>query len=155
MRSISKLQRLLLCAGLVLIVAALVGLPKYRAYREMQDLKAAFQVLTDVKNWPDDAVLKINGQELEPAEADRVRDAVEKLQFDGRFDEERWTTMHFTGSGMMEDGGDLWVTGKNVMWHLEASHDGSYVYQTQAGFAMTNGQELVRVLADLQEAYQK
>ena len=155
MKSLPKLQKILLIAGVVLLVAALIAAPKYWDYCEMRALKAEFDRFVDVENWPEGTEIRFYNHDLEGADAARVREAVAKLRFDGRFDEERWFDLHFIGTGMIGDGGGFWIFGKTFAWHFEVSADGSYVYQTKDRYAMTNGQELQQVLAELKVKYLK
>ncbi len=155
MNGLSKLQKVLLCAGVALIIAALIGAPKFWDYCEMRALKAEFDRFVDVENWPEGTTIRFYNHDLEDTDAARVREAVAKLQFDGRFDEDRWFDLHFIGTGMIGDGGGFWISGKTFAWHFEVSADGSYVYQTKDRYAMTNGQELQQVLAELKVKYLK
>ncbi len=155
-KRLSKLQPVALCVGLVLIVAALFGAPKYWDYCEMQTLKAEFERFVDVENWPKTAYVKLNSHEIAEEDFARVKAAVAKLQFDGKADWDRWMNIHFTGTGMVGGSGSFFVWAQDadfLGYHMEVSIDGSYAYDTHWEFAASNGQALAVLLQELKVKY--
>ena len=53
MKPLPKLQKILLWVGVALIIAALIGAPKFWDCCEMRALKAEFDRFVDVENWPE------------------------------------------------------------------------------------------------------
>ena len=156
MKSLPKLQKILLIAGVVLVVAALIAAPKYWDYCELQALKAEFDRFVDVENWPDSAYVKLNSNKIEDADLDRVKAAIAELQFDGKSDWDRWMDIHFMGDRMLPDAGSFFVLAQDIAfpaYHIEVSIDGIYLYDTHWEFAASNGQELARLLEELQVKY--
>ena len=157
MKSLPKLQKILLWAGVVLVVAALIAAPKYWDYCEMQALKAEFDRFVDVENWPESTYVKLNGHKIEEDDFIRVKAAVANLQFDGKADWDRWMDIHFVGTGMIDGSGtfSVWASQDITFpgYHIEVSIDGTYVYDTHWEFSASNGQELARLLEELQVKY--
>lgn len=150
----SDSKKIVLWIVIASVLLALWIRPKVEDYLELREMKAQYEELVDVAKWPAETKIRINNHNVEEADAARVLAAVAKLQFDGRFDEDRWVDLHWIqDTGMKDDGGRFHIVGKTFAWSLEVSADGSYVYQTRERFAMTNGQELQQVLADLQAKY--
>ncbi len=152
MKYFSKLQKVLLCAGLVLIVAALLGAPKYWAYCEMQALKAEFARFVDVERWESGTTISIESfsNELDTADAARVKAAIQKLEFDGEHTTKRYIKRLYEG------GNDFSVIRFFIL--QRKSHWAAYVYYAADycivdDFVVKNTDDLIRVLQDLQVKY--
>ena len=153
MNGLSKLQKILLWAGVALIVAALIGAPRYWEYCEMRALKAEFDLFVDVENWPEGTEIHM-GNPLRPIaeeEASRVKAAIQKLEFDGKRTDERWCeSMGDTGAKHVDVFCTVYHQWEGV-WTVELFVDTYGVID--ADFGVTNCAELGQVLAELQVKY--
>ena len=152
MNGLSKLQKGLLCAGVVLILAALILAPKYWDYCEKREMKATFAALVAVENWPEETKIRVGHSQkpLEAADAARVKAAIQKLEFDGAHTDERYIKTLYAG------GHDFsvirfWVFMPEYYW------DGYYYYVADyciiKDFVVKNTGELNQVLQELQAKY--
>lgn len=152
MNGLSKLQKILLWAGVALIVAALIGAPRYWEYCEMRALKAEFDRFVDVENWEHGTKVCFKRSEnvLDTADAARVKAAIRKLEFDGEHTDERYIKTLYEGGNdfshiclLVEQRMNLWIA------------DIYYVadYCVVDGFVVKNTDELIQVLAELQVKY--
>ena len=154
MRYISKLQKVLLYAGLALIVAALIGAPKHWDYCEMQALKAEFERFTDVENWPEEMEIRTGNpwEAIGKEDFERVKAAIGKLVFGGRHTEKAFYESVLTPTGAK---GDIAFSVLKQSkedpraWFIAVHEDGVYCYDPRHGFAMKNSAELYQVLKSL------
>ncbi len=149
MKYLSKLQKVLLCVGLVLVVAALIGFPKYRDYCEMQALKAKFAEFADVEHWPEGMEIRMGSHTLNEAETASVKEAIAKLEFDGAH-----TTEKYVSSIVNHDYASIVIraASKWQLWLVEVYKDGTYCC-VDADFAVKNSAKLYQTLEDLQVKY--
>ena len=136
-----------------LIIAALIGAPKFWDYCEMRALKAEFDRFVDVENWPEGTEIHM-GNPLRPIaeeEASRVKAAIQKLEFDGKHTDERWReSMGDTGAKHVDVFCTVYHQWEGV-WTVDLFVDTYGVID--ADFGVTNCAELGQVLAELQVKY--
>lgn len=154
MNGLSKLQKGLFCAGVVLILAALVFAPKYWDYCEMQALKAEFERFVDVENWPAEMEIHTGNPWKTIGEEDfeRVKAAIGKLVFGGRHTQKAFYESVLTPTGPKGDiNFSVLKQSKEDprAWFIAVHEDGVYCYDSHHGFAMENSAELYRVLESL------
>jgi hypothetical protein len=154
MKPLPKLQKILLWAGVALIVAALIGAPRYWEYCEMRALKAEFDRFVDVENWPEEMEIRAGNpwKTIEKEDFERVKAAIGKLEFGGKHTEKAFYESVLTPTGAK--GEISFVVLKQSKedpraWHICVNEDGVYCYDPGHGFAMKNSAVLYRVLESL------
>lgn len=152
MDRLSKLQRVVLYIGLALIVAALIGAPKYWNYCEKQALKAEFAAFVDVENWESGTEIRMGfpRKTLEAEDAIRIKEAIRKLEFDGEHTDERYIKRLYEG------GGDFSmirfvVAQRQRFWHVDIYYAAEYCIVDD--FVVKNTDDLIQVVKDLQVKY--
>jgi hypothetical protein len=154
MTPLPKLQKILLWAGVALIVAALISAPRYWEYCEMRALKAEFDRFVDVENWPAEMEIRAGNpwKTIEKEDFERVKAAIGKLEFGGKHTEKAFYESVLTPTGAK--GEISFVVLKQSKedpraWHICVNEDGVYCYDPGHGFAMKNSAVLYRVLESL------